>query len=792
MGFASFLEDITDRYIEDGGGLDPRDERRGPKPKPKPKGTQATRSAPSDPMDRPRRIIRDFWKFYHSRKSLAEGPTGYWEQHFANITALHDILAPAADVDEATPGSWDILCGVEARLRAFLHQAGDYGPLSRKVIQRVTEISKEIKSRCEAVERELKRFHQQANKPRQRQPNAEIVQALQEFEEIRGRLDADLAERRRYDQLAEQVKEWFDYFVALFTRLAVQSRYRPALKDMHRLRLNEQQEGFVALNHGAAYRIQGTSGCGKSIILIHRALRLALENPTSVVRLFTINRSLAELLRESVTALNGSVPANLQVAAFYDFLVEIIGVSGGASEYRLVDDRSGERIADSWRDFYHHRGTSPTENIFATKAVRNLIHSIESRERLQVDASRYLRDEMIYAQSAYRSHERLQYLTDPRVGRSVGLLERARRTCLKVLDAWEEWLRFGELCDVDGLTLRVADLVADGELLNRVRTAFPTQHVLLDEVQDFSTLELDIVRRLVADPDGPNRFFFVGDIQQKVFPKQHQTLRVGDDFTGRARTLARNYRNTQQILQAASCIPEHFPPCGDEPLDVAAAELSQFVGGEPVCLGCTRDNHIQPVLEMVRNRRGVRVAVVSENEELLAAVRQEARRLKLKCYALFRVEDLDRWEKQSNDVLAADLVISRLEAVKGFEFDTVIACDLSDGVIPRLGTPPEEYWREAAVVYSALTRARDELIMTFVGEPSIFLKTMAGHIATHENLDSRKLSEILQGAEVSKSQRCARAEVSLQHSATFFPIPPLATCGIALYRNPVAVPRTTN
>jgi superfamily I DNA/RNA helicase len=149
-------------------------------------------------------------------------------------------------------------------------------------------------------------------------------------------------------------------------------------------------------------------------------------------------------------------------------------------------------------------------------------------------------------------------------------------------------------------------------------------HVLVDEVQDFSTMELDIVRRLVADPGGQNRFFFVGDLNQKVFPKQHHTVRAGFDFTGRARTLTRNYRNTKQILRAAYCIPEHFPPQADEQLEVAAAELSQYEGGQPVCLGCTRKSHVRRVLEVVRRRRGRRLAVVSENDTLLAEVRREA------------------------------------------------------------------------------------------------------------------------------------------------------------------------
>ena len=53
-------------------------------------------------------------------------------------------------------------------------------------------------------------------------------------------------------------------------------------------------------------------------------------------------------------------------------------------------------------------------------------------------------------------------------------------------------------------------------------------------------------------------------------------------------------------------------------------------------------------------------------------------------YEIFRNEDLDRWRRQG-DLMAAAVVVSRLEAVKGFEFDTVVLCDLSAGVVPRPG-----------------------------------------------------------------------------------------------------------
>jgi len=218
-----------------------------------------------------------------------------------------------------------------------------------------------------------------------------------------------------------------------------------------------------------------------------------------------------------------------------------------------------------------------------------------------------------------------------------------------VLAAWEDWLRDGDLCDVDRLTLRAGMLFETDNQHQRVRAAVPTHHVLVDEAQDFSTQELRLVRRLVANPDGPNRVFLVGDLNQKVFAKQHAPKRAGFELTGQSRTLTRNYRNTRQILAAAYRLVEEYPALADESVEVLAPELSQYEGGRPVAFACRPVTHPAEVMDIVGHCAGRRVAVVSENDGFLARVRAEAGRRGVRCYELYRVEDLDLW-RNPNDV----------------------------------------------------------------------------------------------------------------------------------------------
>lgn len=396
MGFASYLEDITDCYYENAPlgewlvYLGPKAQRR---------DIEEAKFLFGDPLERPRRLIRDFWSYYHQQRPAAEFPAGRWELHFQNIQALHRVLAPIRKLTQKDPDAWERIKGCEAQLRRSFQDIELYGPLSRCVFQRVLNISKAINARCTLVVRELNQFHKSARAaPVGDLAKQDIDDATRRLIEIQERLGRDLQEMAKFELLAEETQQGWDHFLRLSTVLAIKNRYRPALQALDRFHLNEVQERYVTLDYNGAYRIQGASGSGKTIILIHRALRLARENTDRQVRIFTINRALAELLRSSVIAIHGQIPANLHIAAFYDFLLECIGMFESTEKYRLIDERSRERIALSWRDFYRHRGVESYQNVFADARVRDLVEFVWARGSASLDVSRYLRRDDLHSE----------------------------------------------------------------------------------------------------------------------------------------------------------------------------------------------------------------------------------------------------------------------------------------------------------------------------------------------------------------------------------------------------------
>src|SRR5205823_1977615 len=98
-----------------------------------------------------------------------------------------------------------------------------------------------------------------------------------------------------------------------------------------------------------------------------------------------------------------------------------------------------------------------------------------------------------------------------------------RERTLRGLALYEEWLSAGAFMDAAALAL------AAHRHRDRLQLESPPElqfrSILVDEVQDLGTVELDLIRALVRqESDG---LFLVGDPSQQVFPKDHDLRAAG-------------------------------------------------------------------------------------------------------------------------------------------------------------------------------------------------------------------------------------------------------------------------
>jgi superfamily I DNA/RNA helicase len=90
-----------------------------------------------------------------------------------------------------------------------------------------------------------------------------------------------------------------------------------------------------------------------------------------------------------------------------------------------------------------------------------------------------------------------------------------------------------------------------------------------------------------------------------------------------------------------------------------------------------------------------------------AKIREEVQR------ALTRVGITHTDLRQDADYESDRVKVSTIESAKGHEFSTVFITGLVDGVLPSSGIDKSEIPREAARLYVAMTRAREELTLTY-------------------------------------------------------------------------------
>ena len=741
MGAGKIPEKIWERYYEESPGWG---------------SSGGSYSIRESSFDRVVRMIDDVKSAYEQHDSDPNQRSS-WDKHIEIIEDVYEILNEVAHLSDDPTNRWQQLQRMKNKLSNVFAEYEKYGHLypgfldvsakftrdSEEIFQRIKEVTDEIRT--------IKSDYTEGSETRT------LSKALANFESFREKLDADIFRIQTHqNQLSKSVGLWKD-FVTAFDTTRVNLTHRTPLEELGRFDLNKEQERHVSMNYDGHRRIQGASGSGKTVILIYRALRLSIENPEHTIRIFTINRSLADHLWKIMKMLHRrKLPSNIHIAAFYDFARDCVALFRDPDKLGLA--KGNERIGDpdlfgsSWRLFYDRVSHNPAVNIFARADVQDLKSYIERWGGQSLNARRYLRQEMIYIQSALQKKDRQRYKDAEvfkRDSRSIPLNAKQRQICMDILEKWEtKWLLEDGLCDIDGITSLMAEYVDNEESRKKLLKKFNADHILIDEFQDFSTLEMRILNQLFgAEETKQNLFFMVGDINQKVFSKHHHRSQAGFDFRGRSFPLRQNYRNTRQVLRAAIHVPLAYPPraedavtpsklikqpgasnLDDNDANILEPGLSSYNGNRPIVLRCEKDRHAQTIFQLLQHRHDVSVAVVSENEDILDDIENRSSRLKIKCYKLFNNSDLDRWKEQQTNSLSNFIVLSRLEAVKGLEFDTVIVADMSYGVTPRHGTPQEEKWREAAIVYVALTRARDELIITYTDRPSEFVEVMKEHV----------------------------------------------------------------
>ncbi|WIK82254.1 3'-5' exonuclease [Micrococcus lylae] len=481
-----------------------------------------------------------------------------------------------------------------------------------------------------------------------------------------------------------------------------------------RVFLHPLQKEFVERDYNGPAKLAGGAGTGKTVVLLHRARRLAAENPEARILLTTFTRNLADALRRDLAKLDPTVPIAKQLGepgvhvTGVDALVRAVAMKAG----RDVGAATGTVLGAEGYDLSDRRDAKAWSE--AVDAAGGDLPAEVANETFM--AAEYA---MVVLPKRVRTVE--DYVRVPRRGRGTALNRKQRLQVWKVIEKYRAAgrakgaLDFEEMAAVSAAYAQQRAEGGGGRFFD---------HVLVDEGQDLTPAKWQFLRVMVEP--GRNDMFLAEDTHQRIYGQKVTLSHYGIESRGRSRRLTLNYRTTQQNLGWAMKVLDG----GEfEDLDGEAESHTEYrsarSGPKPVVLAARSfAEELDAAADLIAKwsrQPGVKL------ETIAVLVRTKPTLTKVVTGLAERGVKIRAVEQES--VRAGAVVGMTMHRAKGTEFSHVLLMDVRDGALP-VGMRKANFseadlddalLRERSLLYVAATRARDVLAVSYHGARSPLL-----------------------------------------------------------------------
>lgn len=459
--------------------------------------------------------------------------------------------------------------------------------------------------------------------------------------------------------------------------------------------LHPEQQKYATINSKGSLKITGAAGTGKTVISLHRARHLARQNKQ--VLFACLDETFCKYIKRNLQIL--CTPKELQkitVETVYNQAQTIIDIA--EFSIRTVDNEEIKRLIKKF-----------CENRHSILPVNSLLQEW---------------NQIISAQNITTWEE---YRVAPRYGRGYPLNEEKRRGVWQILERVLFTLYARSDTDWQGICCLARKCILSGKFDS------PFNAVIIDEVQDFQPQEILFLKALAGS--GSNSLTLVGDAGQKIYPGGFTLKQLGIDVVGRSYNLQINYRTTKQIRVFADCVLGNQNDNLYDEQEKHYISQDIFRGIEPILNGFkTQKQEIdfitQQVLDLIEiGMEPEEIAIFARTQRRLLPIQSSLDEAGIPCY-LFG-------SKENSATVALNL--AKIHQVKGLEFKVVFIVDVSDKYFPFAGAVnlqaplaeiAEAKALEKRLLYVGITRARDQLFISWTGQPSRFLQ----EIILHKNL----------------------------------------------------------
>jgi hypothetical protein len=413
----------------------------------------------------------------------------------------------------------------------------------------------------------------------------------------------------------------------------------------------------AAISRNASIRlVRGIAGSGKSLVLTQRARYLAAKYPEWKIAVLTFNDQLCQYLTATLKGLS-----NLKPVTFHSLCSGL-----------LREKMPWKKPTDSYGWLENHKNNYPIIRKYGPAFVEDEIKWIKE----------------------IGIPDRTSYLQVARKGRGQDgrLHQQAREQIYSVLQDYQAYLDREGIPDWADIPYMVLDGLDSGKI-----TPPNFNAILIDEAQDFAPIWIKVVNRLLDPEQG--MLFLADDPAQSIY-RFYSWKEKGVHVVGRTRWLKVPYRNTYEIYQAAYQLISTYPA------------LQKSLESEGLL--------VVPELSDASMRHGIKPLVQRFNhfDEEIINTRERIARLLRKGIDSRQIAVLHRRKNGLKHLRSGlrgfNVHINTFHATKGLEFEVVFLSQLQETLVQD--DNEEGNSQERRLVYMAMTRARQQLYMSYEGK----------------------------------------------------------------------------
>ncbi|MGL5227595.1 MAG: UvrD-helicase domain-containing protein [Bacteroidales bacterium] len=297
------------------------------------------------------------------------------------------------------------------------------------------------------------------------------------------------------------------------------AKYLNGELDKWQLFLHPIQRSLVERNFSGSVKVTGGAGTGKTVVALHRLKYLTSkkeQNVSGKVLFTTYTKSLKVNLQALIAKMD--IPSASYDLENLDGLIWKLAI-----DYKLLS--RGVHVLD----------------MPGIKESKKIWEEIVSEEVTEYD-SKFLLDEYRSVILNNNCQKAADYYSVTRIGRGKPVSKKGRMEIWSLVEKYHKRKSDNNYLDRLELFNRVTNYLIQNKI-------YLYDHVIVDEIQDFSNVELRFIRSLCQPKS--NDLFLVGDPYQNIYTQKPSFIRSGINIRGRSKQLRINYRTTEEIKRLA-------------------------------------------------------------------------------------------------------------------------------------------------------------------------------------------------------------------------------------------------